>query len=167
MGHYFVMSRCFNKSDPSDFGFVSLNSTTAINPKDGKTWIRTSLYDFGWGKENGYYQDPLPDVDGLFDIVFYSKDEDDVYGAASVILEQYPDELLQWCERLMNDRVKRKLFIRFTNLFRLTEGTNKSPILHKTLDQIQADHVRWIKVSEAALKMKRGFTLPFMKFWKT
>ena len=34
-------------------------------------YVKASLYDFGWGKENGFYKDPLPDFNSLLEIVLY------------------------------------------------------------------------------------------------
>ena len=82
MGNYFVMSMRFNKCNASDFGFILKDKNTAINPNDNSIWIKASLYDFGWGKENGFYKDPLPCFDSLFEIALYSTNSDDMYGAA-------------------------------------------------------------------------------------
>lgn len=152
MGDYFVMSMRFDKCNASDFGFVSNNSNTAINPKDNSIWIKAALYDFGWGKENGFYKIPLPDFDTLFKLALYGANKEDMYGAAAVILERFADELLCQCEIFMNDRSKKKDFKKLVELFKLKLPINRCPVAQKTYDQIQNDYSRWRKVSEIAEK---------------
>lgn len=84
MGNYFVMSMIFNKCSDSDFGLVSNGTDTAINPKDNSIWVKAALYDFGWGKENGFYKAPLPGFDILFDLALHSTNRDDMYGETAV-----------------------------------------------------------------------------------
>lgn len=153
MGNYFVMSMRFNKCNASDFGFVSNNSNTAINPKDNSIWIKAALYDFGWGKENGFYKSPLPSFDNLFELALYSTNRDDMYGAASIILEKFADELLCQCEKFMNDYSKKKEFKKMVKLFKLKFPTNRSSVVQKTYEQIQSDYARWKKISEMASKL--------------
>ena len=76
MGDYFVMSIRFNKHNATDFGLISNDTTTAINPKDGSLWQKTNLYDFGWGKENGFHRVPLPGFETLLELVLYSKNKE-------------------------------------------------------------------------------------------
>lgn len=108
MGNYFVMSTRFNKSKASDFGLTAKDENTAINPKDNSIWIRTALYDFGQGKENGFYKAPLPTFDILFELALNSKSRDDMYGAAAMILNNFADELLCQCETLINNPSQKK-----------------------------------------------------------
>ena len=150
MGKYFLMSVRFNKSDAYDFGLVPSDNDTAINPRDNSTWIKAHLYDFGWGKENGYYKYPLPDFDTLFELLSGYESEEDSYGAAAVILEKYPDELLRQCEILINDPARKKDFKKIIPLFGLRQAINRSPVVGKTYAQIQSDFERWKKISEAA-----------------
>ena len=153
MGNYFVMSMRFNKCDASDFGLILEDTNTAINPKDNSIWIKAALYDFGWGKENGFYKKPLPDFDVLFDIALYNANSEDMYGAAAVILEKFPDDLLCKCEIFMKDRFRRKEFKKMVDLFNLKLSMNRCSISGKTYDQIQSDYMRWKMVSEMALKI--------------
>ena len=153
MGKYFVMSMRFNKSNASDFGFISNDTDTAINPSDSSVWIKVSLYDFGWGKENGFYKAPLPNFDTLFELVLHSTDRDDMYGAAAVILEKFADELLYQCEMLMNDRYRKKEFKKLVELFNLKLPINRCSVSQKKYDQIQNDYIRWKKVADMAIKL--------------
>lgn len=152
MGKHFVMSKRFNKSSASDFGFLSTSATTAVNPIDNSTWVKTELFDFGWGKENGFYKSPLPNFNSLFELALYSSDSDDMYGAASMILDKYSEELLQTCEVIMNDSSRKADFEKLVQLFNLKLPINRSPTVNKTINQVQNDYIRWVKVSEAAKK---------------
>ena len=152
MGHYFVMSKRFNKCKASDFGFVSIDSNKAINPKDNSIWIKTNLYDLGWGKENGFYKSPLPGFSTLLDIALYSDNMEDVYGAASIILEKFADELLCQCEFFANDCSKEKEFKTLVELFKLNVPLNRCSVVQKTYEQIQSDSTRWNEISKKAVK---------------
>ena len=90
MGEHFVMSTRLDKCEASDFGLEQLDAKRATNPKDHTLWGKCKLYDFGWGKENGFYKEPLPGFDTLLELVLYGKNRDDRYGAAAVILKKYP-----------------------------------------------------------------------------
>ena len=153
MGNYFVMSMRFNKCNASDFGLVLKDTNTAINPKDNSIWIKASLYDFGWGKENGFYKAPLPGFDSLLEIALYSTNSEDMYGAAAVILEKFADDLLYKCEIFMNDRLRKNEFKKMVDLFNLKSSLNRCSIHGKTYAQIHSDYKRWKKVSEIAMKL--------------
>ena len=153
MGNYFVMSVRFNRSGAHDFGLIQKDADTAIDPNDNSIWIKAALYDFGWGKENGFYKAPLPELDTLFELALYSENRDDMYGAAAVILESYADELLCRCEALVNDRSREKEFKRLAELFKLMLPINRCSIAGKTSEQIKSDHSRWEKIADAAGKM--------------
>ena len=150
MGNYFVMSMRFNKCNASDFGLILKDTNTAINPNDNSTWTKAYLYDFGWGKENGFYKEPLPCFDSLFEIALYSTNSEDMYGAAAIILEKFPDELLYKCEIFMNDRLRKNEFKKMVDLFNLKSSMNKCSVSGKTCAQIQSDYTRWRRVSEVA-----------------
>lgn len=152
MGDYFVMSMRFNKCNATDFGLISNGTNTAINPGDNSIWIKAALYDFGWGKENGFYRTPLPSFDTLFELALYSTDRDDMYGAAAVILEKFADELLCICEMLANDRFRNKEFEKLVELFDLKLPKNRCSVVQKTYEQIQNDYIRWKSISEIAKK---------------
>ncbi len=153
MGCYFVMSMRFNKCTAYDFGLLPKDTDTAIDPDENSIWKKTSLYDFGWGKENGFYKFPLPGFDTLFELALYSNDEEDTYGAASVILDKYADELLCKCESFMNDSCKVKEFKRMAKVFKLNIPINRCSAGEKTFEQVQNDYTRWEKVSGMAEKI--------------
>ena len=153
MGNYFVMSMRFNKCNASDFGFVFKDTNTAVNPKDNSVWVKTNLYDFGWGKENGFYKIPLPCFDELFKLVLYSTDDEDKYGAAAVILERFSYELLCECENLMNNQLRIKDFKKLVEIFSLKVPLNRCSTLGKTYVQIQKEYLRWENISKIAKKL--------------
>ncbi|MGN0526222.1 MAG: hypothetical protein ACI4IF_02195 [Acutalibacteraceae bacterium] len=150
------MSKRFDKSVASDFGFVSIDNNMALNPNDNSIWVKTALYDFGWGKESGFYKSPLPDFDTLFELALYSTDKDDVYGAAAIILEKFADDLLCRCETIMNESSRKKEFKRLVVLFNLELPQNRCSVVNKTYEQIQSDYTKWKKISEIAQKRQSG-----------
>lgn len=154
MGKYFVMSVRFNKCSALDFGLIPKDSGTAIDPNDNSIWVKTELYDFGWGKENGFYKAPLPDFDTLLELVLHSEDRDDMYGAAAIILEKYADELLYRCEAMMNAPLRNKEFRRLAEVFRLEEPLTRCSVDQKTSEQIKSNHTRWKKIAQAAGKIR-------------
>ena len=80
----FMMSTRFNKQTPSDFNLEYINGKY-ISLIDGSEWEACALYDFGWGKENGFYKKPLGTFTELIKIVLDFTDQEDSYGAASII----------------------------------------------------------------------------------
>ena len=115
---YFLMSIRFNKQSPSDFG-LEYDNGKFVSLKDGSEWAQCQLYDYGWGKENGYYKKPLGSFDELIKIVLDVIDDEDSYGAASIIEDMYPNELKQFLLDLMVHQPSRKIKTRLCNLFKL------------------------------------------------
>jgi hypothetical protein len=150
------MSTRFNKHKATDFGLVELESmVSAIDPADKSIWMRCPLYDFGWGDENGYYRMPLPNYDELLQMVLHSKQEDDVYGAAAIILNQYPDELLETCEQMSLCPSVREDFMKLASVFHLHLGFNHSPEIGKTVTEIQKDAQRWRNIAYSVTAKKK------------
>ena len=52
---YFVMSTMFNKQTPSEFGMKYVEGHF-VSLQDNSEWAQCQLYDFGWGRENGFYK---------------------------------------------------------------------------------------------------------------
>ena len=97
--HYFRMSFRYNKQSPQDFGLVFKNGHF-FSCEDDSEWLPCYLYDFGWGKENGYVKLPLPSFEKLIQIVLNDTDKEDIYGAAAMISDRY---MLQLKEYLLNE----------------------------------------------------------------
>lgn len=131
---------------------VPLDSQTAMDPDDRTLWAKASLYDFGWGKENGFYKLPLPDFDTLMELALYSTDKADMYGAAAILLDRFPDNLWERCWQLMHNRPKE--FQKLAELLDLKSPVNRSPVEGKTLEQIEVDYQKWIALGKAAAEME-------------
>ena len=128
MGKYFRMSKRFNKKTPSDFGLTTdAKGDYAIDPEDNSKWKPCSLYDFGWGNEIGYYRIPLPGFAELLQISIESNDSDDMYGAAAIILEKYPNDLLEYCEELFGPSINKRTAKQLIKAFQLDQCINRSP----------------------------------------
>lgn len=155
MGTYFTMSMRCNKSTAQDFDLLPLGASTAINPADGSLWDRTSLFDFGWGPETGYYKVPMPDFSELLALVLQSTDPEDHDGAAAIILSAYPDALLRQCQAWMTDPAYLQSFQKLAVTFHLEDAQNRSPILQKCWHQIHTDAKQWQEVSDYANKINR------------
>lgn len=65
---YFIMSRKFDKQSPSSFELEYSNGKF-ISLKDGSEWVQCHLYDYGWGKENGFYKKPLGSFNELINLL--------------------------------------------------------------------------------------------------
>jgi len=146
MGNYFMMSFRFNKHSAQDFGLVELDANSAIDPVDNQLWKKISLYNFGWGSENGFYKAPMLEFEELFDLTIHSTLFDDVYGAASVILNDYPDQLLEKCESIISNE-EFHLIERLSKIYDLSDPINRSSILFKSFEQINSEHERWENIS--------------------
>lgn len=155
VGHYFLMSTRFNKQKALDFGLLELEGTdSAINPIDNSVWKKCTLYDYGWGRENGYYRTPVLDYDGLLELILSSNQVDDVYGAAAIILDKYPDELLVTCEQMRRSPSRTAELQKMISVFHLHLGINHSPTIGKTVEEIEKDSCRWRAISDAAKPRK-------------
>lgn len=142
---YFKMSRNFNKKNPKEFGFI-IKDNKIILPLDHSVWEIKQLYDFGWGKENGFYKTPLPNFNELIDIILKENDEDDIYGAAAIILELYSKELLLYLESLgiPSQEIKGKL----NKVFQLQKPINRSFEMRMSVEEISKEHMKWINISK-------------------
>lgn len=144
MGNYFLMSKRFNKQSPEDFGLISSkNPEVFTKPEDLSQWKSRQLYDYGWGKENGYYKIPMPDFNGLVDIILKSKNDDDKFGAAAVILDDYYDELLEKCFEIFEDKKDVKKYADFFKVLNLRNPINRSSTMGKHYTRISEDFEKW------------------------
>lgn len=146
------MSTHFDKCEASDFCLEPINPELAKDPRDGSLWVKTHLYDFGWGKENGFYKTPLPDFNVLLDLVLHSPNMEDQYGAAAVILEYYPEKLLYECEMIIDNPCRIQDFKTLTKVFKLKIAINRCPIVKKTVNEIYCDYTRWENIANIASK---------------
>lgn len=153
MGKYFLMSKKFDKNTAEDFGLISKADGIAIKIEDDSQWKKVNLYDFGWGKENGFCKLPPPTFDELFDLCLYSDDEEDKYGAAALILDSFPAQLLDKCETALSNPENGQLQYDLIVLFNLKNPVNRCPIIGKTTEEIAGDAARWDAVSVDARRI--------------
>lgn len=144
---YFLMSTMFNKKSPGDFGLRDIEGKY-IRISDGSEWVKCQLYDFGWGKENGFYRKPLGSFDELINMVISDDDKEDSYGAAAIIDEMYPKELKNYLFKSMipdvPDRTKKKL----NEIFRLNESQNRTTSVGLTLSEIRKERNDWAVITD-------------------
>lgn len=149
MGKYFLMSFRFNKNIAEDFGLIESDDVNfAFDPDDNTLWKKCCLYDFGWGKENGFYKMPLPEFNELFNIILYSDNKEDIYGAAAIIMEVYPDLLLERCEEIVFYCSDNKKIMKLASIFKLSDSVNKSPVKGKSFYEILGDYKRWKNIAQ-------------------
>lgn len=148
-----MMSMRFNKNSPEDFGLIPTNEDDIfIMPTDNSLWKKRNLYDFGWGQENGYYRLPLPSFEELVNIILSSDCNDNKYGAAAVILEDFCDELLIKVQELLKDEKNIRRYIQFFKILQLEIPINRSDILGKSYNEISEDYEKWKDISRQVLK---------------
>ena len=109
------MSFKFNKQSPSDFGLTFKNNTF-YRESDNTIWKMCYLYDFGWGCENGFCRQPLLNFNELIDLCLNSKDWEDQYGAAAIIISKYID-LLYFYLNDLNIKIKSETIYKLDKFF--------------------------------------------------
>ena len=141
----FVMSRRFNKNKPEDFGFI-VQDGIIFSPTDHAIWKPKNLYDFGWGRETGFYKTPLPEFPELIRIILEETDEEDVYGSAAIIIEMYPEDLLIYLESLetLTQNMKDKL----NKVFILSKPINRTFKKQMSLEEVRIEYERWLNISK-------------------
>lgn len=148
---YFLMSFRMDKSKAEDFGLVPLQGTQEIfiDPKDGSEWESRSLYDLGWGKECGFMRLPKLGFDQLWYLLVHSKIQENRYGAAALLEEDFAPELLEFLTRLlsqseesMTESVKDAF-----RILRLYEVRNRNTTEGLGYGQVKQDFANWISVS--------------------
>ena len=145
----FMMSKRFDKMTPEDFGLMLQEEATGtyVLPTDRSLWKRRQLYDFGWGSEMGYYRIPLPGFDHLIKLVLSSSVWENRYGAAAILLEDYPEPLLVECEKLIADDHFVQQNREFFKILGLDEPINRSRVVGKTHSDVLCDYKRWEAIS--------------------
>lgn len=144
---YFLMSTRFNKQSPSDFGLKYENGKF-VSLSDGSEWIPCQLYDYGWGKENGFYKKPLGSFDELIKLIIEFNDEEDFYGAASIIEDMYPNELKQYLLDLMKQHPSRTIKSRLCRAFKLMYCTNRTFSKAYSMKDNSIELQQWKIISE-------------------
>ncbi len=111
---YFRMNMKSRRYSPIDFGLVYQDGKF-IDIHDGSVWKISYLYDFGWGREEGYYREPLGDFNFLLGLIFNDNNKEDAYGAAAIIIYNYIDKL--YLHLLTLNKKEKSFFIEKTNEF--------------------------------------------------
>lgn len=168
---YFLTSFRFDKTTSEDFGLVpsSEQADLFIRKSDGSTWKKKNLYDFGWGNETGFVKQPELDFEGLWYLLLNSGLQENEYGAASELLDLYPDELLTRVEQILAGNNVSSLEPKQKRAFlilKLDLPLNRSKTIGKSSEQISRDFERWRAVSEKiAVLSERKEKHRWWKFW--
>lgn len=145
------MSYRFNKSTYQDFGLIESNEANIyILPEDSYSkWAKANLYDFGWGRENGFYKLPMLEYEKLVELVFNSDDLEDKYGAAAMVLDYYPEELYDTCLKILEQETSSiSSYCDAVRILGLNKPNNKSKIKGKSYTQIKQDSVKWKRLAD-------------------
>lgn len=143
----FLMSTRFNKQKPSDFGLEYVEGKFILL-KDGSEWVQCQLYDFGWGKENGFYKKPLGSFEELISLVIDFTDEEDAYGAASIIEDLYMNDLKQYLLDLMYHKVNKNIKKRLCSIFKLNYPINRTYKKEYSIKQNENEYQQWKLISK-------------------
>ena len=152
----FLLSFRLNKENPSDFGLIGPNDEGFyIRIIDGSIWQSRKLYDNGWGQENGFVRIPYLDFKSLVEIVLNSEDQEDRLGAAEIIIEDHPDELLQYCEHIFieSDKSNIEKNRSFFKILNLKQPYNRSVTLNQRSEEIEKQHFRWKAIAKNVAKV--------------
>lgn len=143
------MSMRFNKQSPDDFG-LTFKDGKFIRITDNTEWMPCKLYDFGWGKENGFYKIPLGSFEELMRLVLCDLDEEDAYAAASIIMGTYPLELKEYLLNLMNQKINfmnKRRIKQLNRFFNLHRSINLTPIDNLTRSEIEKEFQDWKNIA--------------------
>ena len=144
LGEQFRMGRRMVPSEPERFGLAyDPLSEFYVDSVDGSYWQKTTLFDFGWGSEPGYYRYPMPGTEDLMKMLLTAQAEDDYFGAASVLLEANADEALPLFEAALQNEARYSRAAQRMKAVGLDRAVNRSEIIGKNAEQVQADFARW------------------------
>lgn len=156
--NYFLMSTRFNKSSPSDFGLEYIDGKYK-RKEDETEWMPCKLYDFGWGRETGFYKIPIGSFEELINIVVNTSDKEDMYGAAAIIDEMFPQELKIYLLNLMSQTVSDSVKRRLNEVFNLDKRFNRTAFVGMRLSDIEKESKQWLLIGDfySQYKKKRIF----------
>ena len=142
----FMMSTRFNRESPRDFG-LEYRDGKYIHMLDETEWAPCYLYDFGWGKENGFYKKPLGEFKELILLVLNDTDLEDSFGAAAIIEDLYINELKNYLLHLMSNQIEPSNKKKLNSIFRLYIDSNRTLCKGMSLDQIKKELSDWKTIS--------------------
>lgn len=143
---FFRMSYKFNKTQCSDFGLFEKNGRY-YSKDDNSEWARRYLYDFGWGKENGFCKLPLCNFSDLINIALHSNDSEDSYAAAAIILDDYAEELKFFLLGLIDVDDRSIDSHKINSIFKLSPPINKTIKKGMDLHSIEKEWFDWEMIS--------------------
>ena len=112
-----------------DFGLKKIPLTNDYIDRDGNKWKSRLLYNTGWGRPIGYERLPKLQFTDLIALVLFSdynnsslsirEVEENQYGAAAVIMDEYVPELIDFLsEKIKDDAfLQNPLFLRNLRIF--------------------------------------------------
>ena len=150
----FMMSKRFNKILYSDFDLYEKDGKYYSN-HDGSEWIPCILYDYGWGRENGFYKVPLGNFSDLIKIVLDDTDEEDSYAAASIILDVYASELKVFLLDLIDAYDKNIDYKKLKLIFNLDVPLNRTIKDKMNLQNIDKEYADWKYISQYFQKINK------------
>jgi hypothetical protein len=149
----------YNKNKPEDFGLTRTqgNDKIYLCESDRSEWVKKELYDFGWGNENGYVRMPQLGFEDLLFLLENSELQDNLYGSAYILVDEYPDKLLDYLYDLVDQEniQNNERFKRIARVLRLETSINRSKTLGKTLTEIKSDYEKWRFLSERAKSISK------------
>jgi hypothetical protein len=141
---YFRMSVNFNAKSPEEFGFSETPDKDGTYI-DSSKWIPKNLYDFGWDEEFGMMRLPKLEFKDLWLLLIKSNNWENQYGAAHLLLTEYPDMLLDRMIRVFTDPDFKFTphILKVMQILKLNEGNNKSTLLNKDPSVIESEAEKW------------------------
>ena len=144
---YFLMSFKFNRTKPEEFGLTQskYDNDIFINQSDNTQWMKKELYDFGWGNEYGFVRLPELGFLELWNILENSHIEENKYGAAYLLENEYPEDLLEYVLGILskpNNQINESTKEIF-KLLKLNSIINRSRMVGKSFVEINEDYEKW------------------------
>ena len=94
--------------------------------------------------------------------MFNTKIDNNLYGAASIIIDKYPYEMKTKVEELLFKNQKIKINKKIKNALlslKLDEPINRDNIIGKKPEEIEEDFKMWEKIAEEVKKIKKRIIL--------
>ena len=143
----FLVSTRFNKRTYSDFGLVCKDGKY-YSPSDNSEWEPCTLYDYGWGPEHGFYKKPLPDFDGLMEIVETDDDEEDCFGATAMIQQKYIVELKRYLLEKTKIELPKAYKKRLIKFFKIDKAINRTAANGMSIEEIEKEYKDWETIAK-------------------
>jgi len=158
---HFMMNLRDTRRTPEDFGLVESSVPDIyIKDNDGTKWIkRPMIYDLGREFFKAFCKIPIPDYSGLLAIVLNSDSMEDEYGAASIMLELFPEEVYDTCMDLLEDELVFKTCWDFFDLLDIESAFNRSETQGKPIEKVEQDYAKWAALAYRVSELRRKYKL--------